>query len=378
MFKHGVTRPTAREKVAGLACSSDGPGVRSLRPFPMPSPHPDARPLQSELIRAAAREARFSLVGFAQPRPIDEAPLRAWLAAGNAADMEWMSRNVAARLDPAKVLPGVRTVMALGIGYRRPAGERSRVASYARGRDYHYAHRDRMRKLRRSLVAMDPSISIYACVDTGVAMEKVWAERAGLGWIGKNGLLINPQLGSWVTLSVMFFDRPVDVYDQPHEFLCGDCVRCLNGCPTGAFSSPGVVDSRRCLAYQSIENRGDVPEPLRRGFVARVFGCDICQDVCPFNGDDIPVGDRRFEPRALAAYTAAQMAALGEEEFRTLAAGMALARAQYDGLRRNAVLMLGAQRDQESRALLERLCADASPLVAHAARWALERLSSAS
>jgi epoxyqueuosine reductase len=337
-------------------------------------PHLDPPPLPSESVRAAARAARFTLVGFAEPRPVDEGPLRAWLAAGYAADMAWMGNHLEERLDPAKVLPGIRTVMALGIPYRRPAAERSRVASYARGRDYHYAHRDRMKKLRRSLQELDPTIGTYACVDTGKAMEKVWAERAGLGWIGKNGLLINRELGSWVTLSVMFLDRAVDTYDQPHEFLCGDCVRCLNGCPTGAFPSPGVVDSRRCLSYQSIENKGPVPEPLRRGFVARVFGCDICQDVCPFNRDDIPIGDRRFEPRALASFTPVQMAALGEEEFRTLSAGMAVVRAQYDGFRRNAILTLGAQRDQASRALLERLSADPSEVVSGAAAWALDRL----
>lgn len=337
-------------------------------------PHLDAPPLSAERVRAAARAARFTLVGFAEPRPLDEGPLRAWLAAGYAADMAWMAKNLEQRLDPAKVLHGIRTVMALGIPYRRPASERSRMASYARGRDYHYAHRDRMKKLRRSLQELDPTIGTYACVDTGMAMEKVWAERAGLGWIGKNGLLINRDLGSWVTLSVMFFDRAVDTYDQPHGFLCGDCVRCLNGCPTGAFPSPGVVDSRRCLSYQSIENKGPVPEPLRPKFVARVFGCDICQDVCPFNHDDIPIGDRRFEPRALASFTPAQMAALGEEEFRALSAGMAVVRARYDGFRRNAILTLGAQRDQGSRALLERLSADPSDVVAGAAAWALERL----
>jgi len=176
---------------------------------------------------------------------------------------------------------------------------------------------------------------------------------------------------------VMFLDRAVDVYDRPHEFLCGDCARCLSGCPTAAFPAPGVVDARRCLSYQSIENRGTVPEPLRKGFVARVFGCDICQDVCPFNHDDIPVGDRRFEPRALASFTPAQMAALGEDQFRTLAAGMAVVRAQYDGFRRNAILTLGAQRDQTSRELLQRLSADPSQVVAEAAAWALERLGPA-
>jgi epoxyqueuosine reductase len=335
---------------------------------------PAARALPSEAVRAAARAARFSLVGFAPAGPIDAGPLRAWLKAGHAADMDWMHQRVEDRLDPDRVLPGVRTVMALGISYHRPGSERSHVASYARGRDYHYAHRDRMRKLRRMLLELDPTIGVYACVDTGVAMEKVWAERAGLGWIGKNGLLINRDLGSWVTLSVMFLDRAVDVYDQPHEQLCGDCVRCLNGCPTKAFPSPGVVDARRCVAYQSIENREVVPEPVRRGFVGRVFGCDICQDVCPWNRDDIPVGDRRFEPRALSGLSPAEMADLSEERFKELSAGMAVARAHYDGLRRNALLSLGAQRDRASRPLIERLCADPSPIVAEAARWALQRV----
>jgi epoxyqueuosine reductase len=335
----------------------------------------DARPLESAQVRAAALAARFTVVGFTQARPIDDGPLRAWLAAGYAADMDWMHRRVEDRVDPDRVLPGVRTVVALGIGYRRPASERSRIASYARGRDYHYAHRDRMRKLRKALLQLDPTIGIYACVDTGMAMEKVWAERAGLGWIGKNGLLINRELGSWLTLSVMFLDRVVDTYDEPHEFLCGDCVRCLKGCPTGAFPSPGVVDARLCLSYQSIENKAEVPEKLRRGFAGRVFGCDICQDVCPWNSPEIPVGDRRFEPRALAALTPVELAGLSEPDFETLSAGMAVARAQYDGLRRNALLAIGAQRDEAGRVVAQRLCDDVSPVVSQAARWAMGRLA---
>jgi len=335
----------------------------------------EPKTISAAAIREAALACRFTVVGFTQAQPLDAAPLRAWLQAGHAADMEWMHKNADARLDPEKVLPGVKTVIALGIGYRRPPTERSRIASYARGRDYHYAHRDRMKKLRRHLLELDPGIDTYACVDTGVAMEKVWAERAGLGWIGKNGLLINKSLGSWLTLSVMFIDRLVDAYDQPHEFLCGDCVRCLKGCPTDAFVSPGVVDSRRCLSYQSIENRGTIPEPLRKGFVGRIFGCDICQDVCPWNNEAIPVGDRRFEPRALSSMTPPELAALDEVQWRSLAAGMAVARAQYDGLRRNALLSIGAQRDRSCHALVLRLCDDASPVVSEAARWALGRIA---
>ena len=336
---------------------------------------PERKPLDSQAIREAARASRFTLVGFAEPRPVDQAPLRAWLAAGYAADMDWMHRHVEARLDPDRVLPGVRTVVALAIGYRRPAAERSRVASYARGRDYHYAHRDRMKALRKRLRQLDGTLETYACVDTGVAMEKVWAQRAGLGWIGKNGCLINPRLGSWLTLSVMFVDRAVDGYDRPQAELCGDCALCLRACPTKAFPSPGVVDARRCIAYQSIENNtADVPLPLRRGFRRRVFGCDVCQEACPFNHDDIPVGDARFEPRPIAALPPADLAALSAEDFQRLSAGTALARAKYDGLRRNALLALGAAREAAARPLVRRLTEDASAIVREAARWALARI----
>jgi len=330
--------------------------------------------LSAQAVRQAARSTRFALVGLAPAEPLDGAPLRAWLAAGHAADMDWMHRRLDERLDPERVLPGARTVVALGIPYRRPVTEKSRIASYARGRDYHYAHRDRMRALRQQLLVLDSTMETYACVDTGVAMEKVWAERAGLGFIGKNGLLITLGFGSWVTLSVMFLDRAVDSYDQPHPRLCGDCTRCLGACPTGAFAAPGVIDSRRCIAYQSIENRGSVPEPVRKGFVARVFGCDVCQDVCPYNRDDLPIGDRRFEPRPLSALTASQMAALTEEEFGRLSAGTAMARARYDGLRRNALLSIGAARDRSARALVAGLVGDPSALVSEAAVWALTRL----
>jgi epoxyqueuosine reductase len=278
------------------------------------------------------------------------------------------------RLDPRRVLAGAKTVVALAIAYHRPKAERSAVARYARGRDYHYAHRDRMRELRRRLLALDPALETYACVDTGVALEKVWAERAGLGWIGKNGCLINPTLGSWLTLSVMFLDRAVDAYDQPHEERCGDCTLCLRGCPTGAFPSPGVVDARRCLSYQTIENRSAVPAPLRRALKGRLFGCDVCQEVCPWNRGPFPAGDARFEPRPLARLPSAEVAALSRTEFERAAAGMALVRAQYDGLRRNALYAIGAARDRAARPVVARLTRDEAPVVREAAEWALDAL----
>lgn len=334
--------------------------------------------LSSDAVRAAARACQFPLVGLAPAAPLDPAPLRRWLEAGHAADMDWMNRRVDERLDPTRVLAGARTVIALAIPYWRHdegrQGAETPVARYARGRDYHYAHRDRMQALRKKLLALDPTLETYACVDTGVAMEKAWAERAGLGWIGKNGCLITRSHGSWVTLSVMFLDRVVDSHDGPHANECGDCTICLGACPTDAFAAPGVVDARRCISYQTIENRALVPLGLRPRLKGHVFGCDVCQEVCPYNRRELPQGDERFAPRALGLMTAEQIAALDEEAFARLSPGMSLARSRFEGLRRNAIFALGAAERRRCRPLLERLATDPSPAVSEAARWALAQI----
>ncbi|HXJ18768.1 MAG TPA: tRNA epoxyqueuosine(34) reductase QueG [Polyangia bacterium] len=330
--------------------------------------------LSADAVKAIALESRFTLVGLAPAEALDPGPLQAWLDAGYAADMDWMARRLPERLDPRAVLPDARTVIALAIAYHRPPAEKAPIARYARGRDYHYAHRDRMKALRKRLMGLDPTLETYAAVDTGVAMEKVWAERAGLGWIGKNGCLINPRIGSWLTLSVMFMDRAVDGYDGPHDRRCGACTLCLGGCPTQAFPSPGVVDARRCISYQSIENRGAVPPELRPAFRDRIFGCDVCQEVCPWNHREQPAGDARFAPRPLAGLSPAEIAALSPEDFDRLTAGMALARAQYDGLRRNALYAIGSAPDRSARDLVQRLEHDPAEVVRDAARWARDRL----
>jgi epoxyqueuosine reductase len=172
----------------------------------------------------------------------------------------------------------------------------------------------------------------------------------------------------------MFMDRAVDAYDAPHEDRCGDCALCLRACPTKAFPSPGVVDARRCLSYQTIENKAEVPEDLRRAFRGRVFGCDVCQEVCPFNRADLPQGDARFAPRPISTLAPAELAALGPAEFEALSAGSSLARAQHDGLRRNALYAIGAARDGAARPVVERLMEDPSPVVRDAAAWARDRL----
>ena len=340
--------------------------------------------LAAEAVKAAARACQFPLVGLAPAGPLPAQPLRRWLEGGYGADMSWMGERLAERLDPRLVLAGARTVVALGIPYGRQDLEasgsaelRSPVARYARGRDYHYAHRDRMKALRRRLLQLDSTIETYACVDTGVAMEKAWAERAGLGWIGKNGCLITHTHGSYLTLGVMLLDREVDAYDAPHPGACGDCTLCLTACPTDAFPAPGVVDARRCLSYQTIENTGFVPLPLRPRLRGHVFGCDVCQDVCPYNRGPLPAGDPRQAPRPVAGLRPDEVAALGEAEYRSLCAGTALPRAGYDGLRRNAIFAMSPAQAERSRALLARLAGDPSPVVQEAARWALARLDDA-
>jgi len=333
------------------------------------------RVLPAEDVRAAAHECGFALVGLARAEPLDPKPLEDWLAQGYAADLSAMRRRLHERLDPRAVVPGAETVLVLGIPYGQGGPEAAAIARYARGRDYHYAHRDRMRRLRACLRQLDPSLRSYACVDSGAAMEKAWAERAGLGFIGKHGVVVSRSWGSWFTLSLMVLDRAATAYDSPHPRLCGDCHKCLDACPTGAFPSPGVVDARRCLSYHTVENHGEIPAEVRTCLGPRVFGCDACQEVCPFNQSDLRPGDLRQAPRAMGHMPAAAIAALSVEQFDALSAGSAVRRIRYHGLRRNACLALGATRERESRALIESLTNDPEPRVAEAARWALREIA---
>jgi len=330
-------------------------------------------------VRAAAHGCGFALVGLAPAAPLDPAPLERWLERGYAAGLTSMRHRLRERLDPGVVVPGARTVLVLAIPYGaggpRAAAPEPVIARYAQGRDYHYAHRDRMRLLRACLRRLAPSLRSYACVDSGAAMEKAWAERAGLGFIGKNGVLINQRFGSYLTLSLMVLDHAVDSYDAPHPRLCGTCEKCIEACPTAALPSPGVVDARRCLSYHTVENHGQIPAEIAARLGTRVFGCDVCQVVCPFNRDDLPPGDPRQASRPIGGMDAAEIAAMSTEQFDELAKGTPIRRAGYHALRRNACLSLGATRAQPAKALLARLSRDdSSSLVRDAAAWALERL----
>jgi epoxyqueuosine reductase len=337
--------------------------------------------LGAERVRSLALEAGFDLVGFARAEPLPPRTLLDWLEAGMAADMDWMAERAADRLDPRRLLPGAETVVALACNYFHdaPWAQASPLAAYARGRDYHATMQDRLRALRRLLRAEFPGLLDFGSVDHSPLMEKVWAARAGLGYVARNGCLVTPEFGSFVVLAGMVLDRAVEAEaygEGPAEDRCGRCRLCVDACPTAALDGEGRVDARLCLSYQTIENSGDVPLGLRSAFEGTVFGCDVCQSVCPLNQAPVQVTNARFLPRPVAALDVRALAALSRAQYEVLVPGTALARAGFDGLRRNAAYALGAARDFGAKGVLEVLCGDASRRVSEAARWALARLSS--
>jgi len=336
-------------------------------------------PLPTTYLRQLSEAVGFDLVGFSRAEPIPPQSLYSWIEAGYAADMDWMKERAAERLDVTQLLPGAKTVVVFANNYYRDDAEAedSPIARYARGRDYHSTLRDRMKAFRKAVKSAYPGIGTYGSVDSGPLMEKVWAARAGLGYVGRNGCFITERFGSWVLLATVILDAEVDSYgDGPAVDRCGPCRKCLVSCPTGALVGNGRVDARACLSYQTIENRErEVPEAFRLELDNRVFGCDICQDVCPLNRRPLFAEHPRFAPRAVAGLGVMELAGLTPEQYAKFITGTALARAQYDGLRRNAIYALGVAREADARPLLERLSEDSSDLVRSAAQWALRQLA---
>jgi epoxyqueuosine reductase len=338
------------------------------------------RVLSSDEVASLARAAGFDLCGFARPDPIPAEVLGEWLTSGMAADMDWMGARLAERLDVRRLVPDARTVVALACNYYVwDAGlEASPISRYARGRDYHATMKDRLRTLRREFGVRWPDVRMYSTVDTGPVMEKIWAARAGLGYVGRNGCLITPQFGSWVFLATAVIDAEVDRYAESSRIdACGECRLCISACPTDAILPNRAIDARLCLSYQTIENEGAIPERLRSELQNLVFGCDICQTVCPLNAAPVPVSGR-FAPRPVAAMHVRELAALSPEAYARLVPGTPLARAGYDGLRRNAAYALGAMKDAGATDVLARLASDPNDVVADAARWALSCINEAS
>ncbi len=335
--------------------------------------------LDSAFVKAAALAAGFHKAGVARAGPLDPRPLDRYLERGFEADMAWLRTRRAERLDPSRLLPGARSVLALALAHHPgeaaapPAGT-AQVARYARGRDYHAVMKRRLADLSARLRARDPGVGTFASADIAPVMEKAWAERAGLGWIGKNGCLITTDLGSWVLLATVILDRDLEP-DAPHPERCGDCAACLPACPTGAIPEPGVVDARRCLSFHTIERRGAIPEEIAGRAAGWGFGCDACQTVCPWNRDRPAACDPELAPRpGQSVLDVPAVLAMAPEGYRRRFYGTALARARHQGLVRNALIAAGHSRDGRLRPAVAARLEDGDEGVRRAAAWALPRL----
>jgi epoxyqueuosine reductase len=287
------------------------------------------------------------------------------------------------RTDPRNLLPSARSVISTGKLYNGPQPysnvfsdrELGWISRYAWGQDYHEVVRRGLEQLAEQLKAEFGSFESRACVDTAPLLERSYAARAGLGWIGKNTCLINQENGSWFFLGELLVSREFQP-DGPAPDRCGTCSRCIDACPTGALVPDGdryALDARLCISYFTIELRGPVPESKREHVTHHVFGCDICQDVCPWNSGAPVTAEVEFQavhptPRL------DRMAALTEQEFREIFRGSPIKRARYEGFLRNVVIAMGNARRPEFREPLRRLAAHPLPLVAEHARWALDRL----
>lgn len=305
---------------------------------------PEKRPVSSNQVKQKARSLGFHLCGIASVDEADESALqrlKAWLALGYQADMAWMENPK--RCDIHACMPEVQSVICVALNYytphQRPQGsEYAKISRYGWGRDYHKVMHQKLKAFNNWLLEQGEGIFARYYADTGPVQDKVWAERAGIGWIAKNANVITREYGSWVFLGEVLTDLALTP-DTPHTQHCGTCTRCLDACPTGAIAKPFVVDANRCIAYHTIENRAEtLPESLAPRLEGWVAGCDICQDVCPWNQRFAQETDvAEFQPYPWnVAPTLTELATISEDEWNRRFPASALRRIKPEMLRRNA------------------------------------------
>jgi epoxyqueuosine reductase len=347
----------------------------------------DASTLKTALARAAL-EHGFDVIGVTHPDAIPQAPerLRHFLAEGAHGDMDWMVASAERRASPSALWPQVRSIIMLGLNYGQydhdegggplailKRRDRGAISVYAQGSDYHEIIKPRLKALARWLIAQAGG-DVKVFVDTAAVMEKPLAAAAGLGWQGKHTNLVSRQFGSWLFLGAIFttLDLPPDAGEQDH---CGRCRACLDICPTAAFPAPYRLDARRCISYLTIEHKGHIPRELRAAIGNRIYGCDDCLAVCPWNKFAQAGREAKLSARAeLRAPRLAELARLDDAAFRTLFAKSPVKRSGRDRFVRNVLIAIGNSGDAALASEAERLLADASPLVRGAAVWALGRL----
>jgi epoxyqueuosine reductase len=347
-------------------------------------------------VAAHARALGFDLVGIMPTgSPERIGAFEAWLAAGHHGEMAYLARRTCMRADPAQLSPGARTIIAVGVSYHPGASPAiwrdrcyGRFARYAWGGDYHGA-------IKPALYELDAFIRQHsgrtapgkACVDTAPLLERDFAAQAGLGFIGRNTCLITPGLGSWTLLGALLVPEPLGLLSatdsgtalpalrSASSAACGRCTRCLDACPTGAFVAPYVLDARRCISYLTIELRGPIPQELRPRLGNWVFGCDLCQEVCPYNrAAPFMVWPALQPDLTKATMPLLELLSLGEDGFRARFRGAAVLRTRRRGLVRNACVAAGNWGDRTLAPILAQLLEDPEPLVRGHAAWALGRV----
>lgn len=338
--------------------------------------------LSRDEIKDEAQRMGFNMVGVAPAvTPDGYSRYLQWLERGQHAGMDYLRRQAPIRRHPDQLLGSARSVIMVGMVYGWPGREQPtaeddspRIARYARGGDYHELFWRRLETLLDWIQRRVPGCKGRSLCDSAPLLEREFARLAGLGWFGKNTMLIHKKLGSFTLLGALVVDIEIEP-DQPFEFNhCGTCTRCLDACPTQAFPQPGVLDAQRCLSYWTIEHRGPIPAEIAESLNGWVFGCDICQEVCPWNRKASTTSEPSLAAREpwespdLAAWLTMEPA-----EFQKLIHGTALARAKRGGLLRNAVLVLGARGDRADLPALLRAAEDRDPIVRCAAAWALSR-----
>jgi epoxyqueuosine reductase len=313
--------------------------------------------MTSASIKEKALSLGFTVCGVS---PVDEfaelAYLEEWLAKGYAGEMAWMARSAERRADVRRVVPEAQSVIVTGTLYNAPRPysndappDVARISRYAWGDDYHDVLKTRLDSLLEWMRAeSDRPFEARAYVDTGPVQERVYAQYAGLGWIGKNTCLINPELGSWLFLSEIICTLPLEPDTQGLE-QCGTCTRCLEACPTGALVEPGVLDSNRCLSYLTIELRSSIPEAYRQALGTHVYGCDICQEVCPYNRPAPQTAEAEWQPRpGLDLPRLVDLWQRPDAELRSITKGSPMTRAKLTGLRRNLAVAIGNSGDPDA------------------------------
>ncbi len=302
----------------------------------------------AEKIRQKALAIGFDKVGFAPAEALSEEGYRfgEWLGRGYQGEMAWLEREPEKRADPRVLFPGAQTVIAVALNYHTPHEHSEdpmtgKISRYAWGDDYHDVMREKLRELLDWIIAEVPGSDGKICVDTAPIMDKTWAVRAGLGWLGKHSNVITTELGSWIFLGEVIVDFEIADVAEPVADHCGTCTKCLDACPTGAIVEPYVVDSRKCISYATIELRDEtLPSYIAENQDGWLYGCDICQDVCPWNRFEEPSGESRFEPRnGETEISLNAVAAMDHEEYVARFRKSAVKRTKLTGLKRNAAAL---------------------------------------